>query len=103
MLAGWRVVLASGFERPIDGHVRRAGNEKFFRWKTRDHFVAGLSDDNFFLDARRTPAVLGRPERLEREHHPRLDFMRMLERHQPADHRLFPDRQANPVAKLQRT
>ena len=40
--------------------------------------------------------------RLEGEHHARLDLVRVVERDQPADHRLLPDRQADAVAHLQR-
>ncbi len=59
-------------------------------------------DDDLFFDARGAPAIGRRPERFEREHHARLDLVRMFERNQAADHRLFPDGQPDAVAVLQR-
>src|SRR5579862_2874542 len=63
--------------------------------------MSGFRDDDFFLDARRAPSVRRRPESFEREHHARLQFVRMVERYKAADNRLFPDREANAVAVLQ--
>ena len=82
--------------------ILRARDQQLFGREARDHFVAGFRDHDFFFDARRAPAVLRRPERFEREHHAGLDFMRVLQRNQPADHRLFPNREADAVAELQR-
>src|SRR6266478_5277643 len=95
-------MLPRGLERPIDGHIWRAGPTKFFGREARDDFVACFGDHNFLLDARGAPAVARRPECFEREHHARLDLVRMLERHEPTDYRLLPDRQTDSVTILQR-
>src|SRR5882762_1528729 len=95
-------MLPRGLERPIDGHIGRARHKKFFGREACDDFVAGFSDYNFLLDARGAPTVARRPECFECEHHARLDLVRMLERHEPTDYRLLPDRQTDSVTILQR-
>jgi len=50
-------MLPRGLERPIDGHIGRAGHKKFFGREARDDFVACFGDYNFLLDARGAPAV----------------------------------------------
>src|SRR5882762_1838430 len=95
-------MLPRGLERPIDGHIGRARHKKFFGREACDDFVAGFSDYNFLLDARGAPTVARRPECFECEHHARLDLVRMLERHEPTDYRLLPDRETDSVAVLQR-
>ena len=97
-----RFVFAHGRQRPVHGEVVRARDQQLLGREARDHFVARFRDDDLFLDARRAPAVGGRPECFQREHHARLEFVRVIQRDQPADHRLFPDRQPDPVAELQR-
>src|SRR3954462_6091136 len=54
------------------------------------------------LEARRRPAVARRPERLEREHHALADLLGVVDRDEPAEDRLLPDRQPNAAAELQR-
>ena len=71
---------------------RHARDEQLFRREARDDFVAGFGHDDFFLDARRAPAVLRGPERLERKDHSGLDLAWMLFRYQFADYRFLPDR-----------
>ncbi len=39
-LAGSGFMLPRGFERPVDGHIGRAGHQKFFGREARDDFVA---------------------------------------------------------------
>src|SRR5919204_222616 len=72
------------------------------RREAGDHLAAVGRHHELLLDPRRRPAVGGRPEGLEREHHPLLDRLGMVERHEPADDRLLPDREADAVAELQR-
>ncbi len=78
-LAGRSFVLTRGGQRAVDGVIVRACDEKIFGGKSRDYFVARFRDHNFLFDTGRTPTVRRWPESLERKHHPRLDFMRMLE------------------------
>ena len=78
-----------------------ACDQQLFRRETRDDFVSGFGDDNFFFDARRAPAVGGGPEGFQRKHHSGLDLARMIEGDQAADDGFFPDRQTNAVAVLQ--
>src|SRR5262245_48696454 len=72
-----RLELAHCGQPAFHGHVLRAGDEELFGRKPRDDFVARLRHHDLFLDARGAPAVLGRPERFEREDHSRLDLVRM--------------------------
>ena len=95
-------MLARGRQRAVHGEIVRARHQQLLGREARDHFVAGFGDHDFFLDARRAPAVLRGPESFEREHHAGLDLVGMFQRNQPADHRLLPDRQADAVAELQR-
>src|SRR5580700_7495743 len=97
-----RLVLARGSKRSVHGEVVRAGHHELFRRKARNDFVSSFRDHDLFFNPRRTPAVRRGPKRFEREHHPRLDFMRMLKRDQTANHRLLPNRETNSVSELQR-
>src|SRR3984893_7455942 len=72
-------VLAGGGQGTIHGEIVGAGDHKIFSRETCDDFVTSFGNDNFFLDARGTPAVGGGPERLESKHHSWFDFVRMLE------------------------
>src|ERR1700689_5283694 len=100
--AGRSFRFADGRQRAVDSEIVRAGHQKFFRRETRDHFVSGWRNYNFFFDARRAPSVGRRPERFQRKHHAGLDFYRVLERNQTADHGLLPDSESDAVAILQR-
>src|SRR5437879_3535361 len=100
-LARRSFALARGGQRSVHREVVCACHQQFFGREARDHFVAGRRDHDFFLDARRAPAVGGGPEGLQRKHHARLQFVRVLQRDQAADHRLLPNRQAHSVPKLQ--
>src|SRR3984893_1745239 len=100
--AGFSLGFTCSGQRAVYREIVRSGDEKFFRRKARDDFVAGRSDHDFFFNARRAPAIGRRPESFQREYHARLDLDRMVERYQATDHWFFPDREADTVAVLQR-
>src|SRR4051794_36000178 len=93
--------LALQWERAADGVVRLAGDDEVLRREARDHLAAVLRDDELLLDARSRPAVARRPERLEREDHALADLLGVLDRDEPAEDRLLPDRQPDAVAELE--
>ena len=70
--------------------------------EARNDLAAVLGDHELLLDPRRRPAVARRPERLEREHHPLADLLRVVERDEPAEDRFLPDREPDAVAELER-
>ena len=80
----------------------RTSDEQFLGGKARDDLAAILGDDELLFDARRRPAIGGGPEGLQREDHSFFDHLGMIERDQAAEDRLFPDREADAVAILQR-
>src|SRR3712207_8305932 len=49
-----------------------------------------------------TTLFRSRPERLEREHHALLDLLGVVQRDEPAEDRLLPDREPDAVAELER-
>src|SRR5215469_6101415 len=79
-------------QRTINGEIMCARDQQALGWKTRDYLVSRRCDHNLFFNARRAPAVLRRPEGLEREDHSGLDLAWMLLRHQFANYRFLPDR-----------
>src|SRR5208282_5345268 len=79
-----------------------ARDQQFLGREARDDFVAGLGDDDFFLDTRGAPAISRGPESFQRKHHSWLDFAGVIERHETADYRLLPDGEADAVTVLQR-
>jgi len=86
------------------GEILRARHHQLLGREAREHFVAGLGHDDFFLDSRRAPStVFRRPERFEREHQAGLSFRRNV-RAKPKRliTRLLPDREPDSVAELQR-
>src|SRR5579862_5455662 len=101
VLGRFRLALTRGRQLTIHREVMGARNQQLFGRETRDHFVPGWRDYNLFLDARGTPSVRRWSERLQREHHSGLDLTGMVERHEAADDRLLPDRQADSVPILQ--
>src|SRR5215469_6817122 len=84
--------LARRGQRTINGEIMCARDQQVLGWKTRDYFVSRRCNNNLFFNARRAPAVLRRPEGLEREYHSGLDFAWMLFGHQFANYRFLPDR-----------
>jgi hypothetical protein len=78
------------------------GHQQFFRREPRDHLAAILRDHYFFLQAGRRPAVRGGPVSFQREDHSLFDHFGMIEGNQAAKDRLFPDREADAMAVLQR-
>src|ERR671922_540766 len=93
--------LALERQRPADGEVRLAGDEEVLGREARDDLTAVLRHDELLLDPRRRPAVARWPERLEREDHALADLLGMVERDEPAEDRLLPDRQPDAVPELQ--
>src|SRR6187200_2388409 len=57
-----RLVVALERERPADGVVRLAGDHEVLRGEARDDLAAIRRHHELLLDARRRPAVAGRPE-----------------------------------------
>src|SRR3990172_11265950 len=102
MLAGRSLVLPHRRERPIHSEIMRSSYQQLFGRESRDDFMTGLGDDNFLLDPSGAPSIARGPERFECENHARFDLVRMLQRYQTADHRFFPNGQANAIAVLQR-
>src|SRR5437868_4160811 len=100
--AGRLIVLACCRQRPIHREVVRSRHHQLFCRESRNHFVPRRGHYNFFFNARRAPPVARRPECFERKHHSRHDLVRMLQRNQPADDRLLPDRQSDAVSELKR-
>src|ERR1700691_5912044 len=86
-----RFGFADRGQRAVDRHIVSASDEQVLGGKTRDDFVSGFGDHDFFLDARSAPAIGGGPECFERENHTGFDFARMFERDETADDRLLPD------------
>src|SRR5690606_36301537 len=90
-------------ERAVHREVAPAtGDEQVLGGELRDDLAAVLRHDDLFLDARRAPAVRRGPVRLEREHHALLEHLRVLERGEPREDRLLPDRQTHAVPVLER-
>src|SRR5580700_1072119 len=100
--AGRSFAFSYGGQRAIHREIVRAGNQKFLRRKPRDHFVPCRRHHDLFFDARRAPAIGGRPESFQSKHHAGFYLDRMLERYQAADHRLLPNGESDAVAILQR-
>ena len=94
--------LALERQRPADRVVGLAGDHQVLSREAGDHLAAVGGDHQLLLDPRCRPAVAGRPEGLEREHHARLDLLGMVERDQPTEDRLLPDREPDAVAELKR-
>src|SRR5208337_5370266 len=95
-------VLACRGKRTVNGEIVSTGNHELLRGETRDHFVTGFGDDNLLFDSCGAPSILRRPERLESKYHSRFDFVGMFQRDQAADDGLFPNRESDAVAELQR-
>jgi len=97
-----RLGLAHPGQVAADRVVAAARDEELLGGEAGDHLGAVLRDDELLLDPRRRPAVRRRPERLEREDHPLLDRLGMVERDEPAEDRLLPDREPDAVPVLER-
>src|SRR5918992_6027805 len=97
-----RLVVALQRQRAADRVVRPAGDHQVLGREAGDHLAAVGRDHELLLDAGGGPAVARRPERLEREDHALLDLLGVVERDQPAEDGLLPDREAHAVAELQR-
>src|SRR5437016_3217627 len=80
----------------------RVSDGKLSRGKQGNDFAALVGDDDFFLDSRCRPAVGGRAIGLEREHHARLDLVRVIHRHEATDDRPLVQGNAEAMAELQR-
>src|SRR5215469_18715684 len=96
-----RLAVPDGLQRPAGGPVLAARHQQFLRGKLCDHLTAVRGDDEFLLDPRGRPAIAGGPVGLQGENHALLQRLGMIQRHQPAEDRLLPDGQADPVAVLQ--
>ncbi len=72
-----------------------------FGGKLGDHLRAVAGDDEFLLDPRRPPAVRRGPVGLQREDHAYFEHLGLVERDEPAEDRLLPDRQAYSVPELE--
>src|SRR5436190_6217563 len=94
--------LALRRERAGDGVLAAGAHEQLLGREAGDHLAARARHDELLLDPRRRPAVARRPERLEREDHALLDRLRIVERDEPAEDRLLPDREADAVPVLER-
>src|ERR671914_597378 len=97
-----RLVVALQRECAADRVVRLAGDHQVLGREAGDHLATVGRDHELLLDARGGPAVARRPERLEGEDHARLYLLGMVERDEPAEDRLLPDRKAYAVAELER-
>ena len=89
-----RLRLALERQRAADRVIGLAGDQQVLGREPGDHLAAVLGDDELLLDPGRRPAVARGPERLEREHHPLANLLRMIERYEPREDRLLPDRRA---------
>src|SRR5712692_14530 len=56
-LAGRRLMLARGRQRPVDGEIMRARHQQLFSRKACDDLVAGLGDDDFLFDPGGAPSI----------------------------------------------
>src|SRR5215207_10300341 len=97
-----RLAVPYGRKRPVHGPVAAARDEQVLGRELGDDLAAVGGHHDFLLDPRGRPAVGARPVGLEREDHPLLEHLRVLQRDQPAEDGLLPDGQADPVAVLQR-
>src|SRR4051812_11583486 len=76
-------------------------NRQFLRRKERDDLRAFRRQHHFLFDARGGDAVAGGTERLDREHHPCLELVRVLERIEPRDERTLVQAEAEAVAEVE--
>src|SRR5215469_14430806 len=81
--------------------VVRSRHEQLLRRKTRYHFMSSRSYNNLLFNSGGTPAIGGRPEGLQREHHAGLDFARMIEGYEAADYWFLPNCQTDSMAVLE--
>jgi hypothetical protein len=95
-----RLGVPQGVQLPAGGPVFTAGDQEILGRELRDQLAAACGDDEFLLDPGRRPAVAARPVGLQGEDHPFFQGLRMVQGHQPAEDRLFPDRQPDAVAVL---
>src|SRR5215472_14252946 len=85
-----RLAFSQRVERAAYSPVLAASHQQFLRRELGDDLAAVRRHDDLLLDPRGRPAVPGRPVRLEREHHPLLERLGMIERDQPAEDRFLP-------------
>src|SRR5438876_12105428 len=97
-----RLRLAYRREPAADRVMPPARDQQLLGGEAGDHLAPVRGDDELLLDPRRLPAVRRGPKRLEREDHPLLDHLRVVEGDEPADNRLLPAREPDAVPVLQR-
>src|SRR5436190_22661531 len=90
-----RLALADAGQRAADRVLAAGGDQQLLRREAGDHLAAVGGDDQLLLDACGRPAVRRRPERLEREHHPLLDRLRIVEGDEAREDRLLPARESD--------